>query len=359
MHHQPGLDVVRTAAIALVLLRHGWIALDEDGQAHSIIELVAANGWLGVDLFFALSGFLVARSFWNKCDAREFLLHRIARIFPAYFFFLLLIFLAPSVFVEDSSAVTPAEIVEHVLFVNDYSGSDLIVAFWTLAVEIKFYAIATLAFMALRGWNVVAAAIVLSGLSLASTAARLAAANAIGVDVDYLIFFHDLRAPMHVSLDGLFLGAAAGTLTSTHAIGRRSAVMMCGLGALGILALLTSRQWMTAPGVLEVAAVPCAAAVCATLLVAGSAHPRLLPGSQVFRGAAELTFAIYLVHMSTIPWSKWVMGSIDGGPMAFTLCYLSSSIALAGLLHRGVERPARRFLLERFARPTKGFAPGS
>lgn len=83
----PALDGVRGLAVLLVLLSH--FLLIEFWSNKQIYELVHA-GWLGVDLFFVLSGFLItgilldarhSKNYWSSFYKR-----RVLRIFPLYFF---------------------------------------------------------------------------------------------------------------------------------------------------------------------------------------------------------------------------------------------------------------------------------
>ena len=51
---EPGLDLLRTLAILLVALYHMWLQ-----SAPRALRVVEQCGWMGVDLFFVLSGFLI------------------------------------------------------------------------------------------------------------------------------------------------------------------------------------------------------------------------------------------------------------------------------------------------------------
>ncbi len=56
----PWLDLARALAILLVLLRHGQRAIDPQLQnTPSLLGTFFLNGWIGVDLFFVLSGYLI------------------------------------------------------------------------------------------------------------------------------------------------------------------------------------------------------------------------------------------------------------------------------------------------------------
>lgn len=82
----PQLDGLRFFAFLLVFAHHHRF-LDSDGSLGALRK----EGWVGVDLFFALSAFLFAkllsmeRRSTGKIDARRFYMRRILRIWPAYF----------------------------------------------------------------------------------------------------------------------------------------------------------------------------------------------------------------------------------------------------------------------------------
>src|SRR5688572_1965232 len=81
------LDVLRGVAVLLVLVWH-W-----PGRSGSMgpFYLVSKVGWVGVDLFFVLSGFLISGLLykeWDRCgrlNLRRFWLRRGFKIWPAYF----------------------------------------------------------------------------------------------------------------------------------------------------------------------------------------------------------------------------------------------------------------------------------
>jgi len=102
--HLPALDGVRGIAILLIILFHAetmWLAvfwrfpsLWIDGA----VMRMANSGWIGVDLFFVLSGFLITRILINAREGagyfRSFYARRFLRIFPLYYgalFFLIVI----------------------------------------------------------------------------------------------------------------------------------------------------------------------------------------------------------------------------------------------------------------------------
>ncbi len=93
--HIPELDGIRGVAILLVLICHfGWYE-SPSGWEHSFREALQL-GWIGVDLFFTLSGFLITGILLDTKQTRNyfssFYVRRALRIFPLYFCFLLSFF---------------------------------------------------------------------------------------------------------------------------------------------------------------------------------------------------------------------------------------------------------------------------
>ncbi len=93
----PALDGIRGLAI-LMVLAHNFNLLDNtQGAAAKATELILNFGWVGVQLFFVLSGFLITNILLNTKDSanyfRSFFGRRAVRIFPLYYLSLALGFL--------------------------------------------------------------------------------------------------------------------------------------------------------------------------------------------------------------------------------------------------------------------------
>jgi peptidoglycan/LPS O-acetylase OafA/YrhL len=94
--HVPVLDAIRGLAILLVLINHfiGEIPFPNSFLGR-IIDSLAKSTWVGVDLFFVLSGFLITGILYDTLGSRNyfraFYARRFLRIFPLYYGFLFLV----------------------------------------------------------------------------------------------------------------------------------------------------------------------------------------------------------------------------------------------------------------------------
>ena len=133
------LDVLRCVAILLVLGRH----LD-------YYPLWSRIGWIGVDLFFVLSGFLVSGLLFHefkehgKINFRRFILRRGLKIWPAFYTYIL-ITAALVAFIQHyrAGAFPWRQFITTSLFLRNYFPNDsrFFDHIWSLAVEEHFYLI--------------------------------------------------------------------------------------------------------------------------------------------------------------------------------------------------------------------------
>lgn len=144
-----GLDGLRSIAIVLVLLRHLVIGGDANRGWRSAFIKLADAGWIGVDLFFVLSGFLITgillRSKGRRHKFRNFYARRSLRIFPLYYFALCVVFLLAPLF--GCVAVAFRDQLSFWAYVANFRANDAaaqclnIGHFWSLAIEEQYYAI--------------------------------------------------------------------------------------------------------------------------------------------------------------------------------------------------------------------------
>ncbi len=106
-HKLHGLDHLRAFAIIYVLLFHYGVLFPHPQWT----EIIGKFGWTGVDLFFVLSGYLIASQLFkeiatsNKLLVKEFFIKRFFRIIPIYLFVVAIYFLFP--FTHEREALAP------------------------------------------------------------------------------------------------------------------------------------------------------------------------------------------------------------------------------------------------------------
>lgn len=139
------LDILRAIAILLVLGRHMQVCPpDISPNIYEITQTWQEIGWIGVDLFFVLSGFLVSTILFKevklkgRLSTRHFLIRRSLKIYPSFYFFILFTVLY-KVFILDYP-VYWENILGEVLFLQNYLGNFWGYT-WSLAVEEHFYLI--------------------------------------------------------------------------------------------------------------------------------------------------------------------------------------------------------------------------
>jgi peptidoglycan/LPS O-acetylase OafA/YrhL len=143
------LDGLRGVAILGVIVFHAfarWPELVPYGQTYASFPLFA-KGWLGVELFFMISGFVILMTL-ERCDTfGGFLYRRWLRLFPAMLFCSVLIFASAPLFPErPAGAPTWPSLLPGLTLVQPWvwrhlfgEFPELEGAFWSLFVEVKFY----------------------------------------------------------------------------------------------------------------------------------------------------------------------------------------------------------------------------
>ncbi|GJL85268.1 MAG: acyltransferase [Micavibrio sp.] len=230
------LDGLRGLAIILVLFRHGIMPFWEDtSQPFWPIGpidpgLIFLNGWIGVDLFFVLSGFLITTHLLgryfnedkNNMKLGSYFKRRFFRVAPVYYLVLTLVCIGffPLYPYPESTDNLWWRYAYHLAFMQDYLPSDITIVFWTLAVEIKFYLLAPFVLMGLL--RLPSARLrygVLIGLLMASPVLRyLSAEYILDPFDDYASYFLNMRSFFHLSLDGLIVGMLAAMAWKEQAV---------------------------------------------------------------------------------------------------------------------------------------------
>lgn len=150
--HIAELDGLRGFAILLVLMTHFWTYPGDTGR----FNLIAAAGWMGVDLFFVLSGFLITGILWDARGEKRyftnFIARRTLRIFPLYYLLLLLVFIVlPALGLAGNSLAWQEDAWLYFFHLSNFalaSGGWQTFALditWSLSIEEQFYLVWPLA----------------------------------------------------------------------------------------------------------------------------------------------------------------------------------------------------------------------
>jgi peptidoglycan/LPS O-acetylase OafA/YrhL len=155
----PALDGIRGLAVLLITVLHFTAVLHPVTPTERLFVAIRSFGWVGVDLFFVLSGFLITGILWDSKGSqhffRNFYVRRVLRIFPLYYGFLFAFFvLAPAIH-PTLHLLLAYKALEHdqwwfwtylqnVLWARQHStagviGHELVGHLWSLAVEEQFY----------------------------------------------------------------------------------------------------------------------------------------------------------------------------------------------------------------------------
>jgi peptidoglycan/LPS O-acetylase OafA/YrhL len=151
-----GLDLLRLLAIVLVLGRHMAVPPETlPSSWMSILLIWQRGGWVGVDLFFVLSGFLVSGLLFSEYKSRgtlsfgRFYTRRGWKIYPPFF---VLIFITVVIHLLFGLSLTWMWIASELLFIQNYTPG-IWGYTWSLAVEEHFYLLLPLSLILMLRFN--------------------------------------------------------------------------------------------------------------------------------------------------------------------------------------------------------------
>ncbi len=214
-----GLDLLRLLAVLLVLGHH--LRPSISGRGGLLVATWIKGGWVGVDLFFVLSGYLVSSLLFKEYarDGRvslgNFLIRRGFKIYPAFW---VLIGSSVALFANDGIQTSSGNLLSELLFVQNYS-SGLWPHTWSLAVEEHFYFLLVVVGLMLRSKKTDALKpfprvfFIVAGACLAFRAVNALLRPQYDFTLDYF--------PTHLRIDSLFFGAYLGYLAQFKQLEQR------------------------------------------------------------------------------------------------------------------------------------------
>jgi peptidoglycan/LPS O-acetylase OafA/YrhL len=352
MRRSKQIDVLRAVAVFLVLGRHmPPCPIDAGRPLHVIATTWARGGWIGVDLFFVLSGFLVShllfreRATFDRIDVGRFLIRRGLKIYPA-FWLLLAITVAVALLSGNFDGAFGSRLLSEVFFVQNYR-QPLWNHTWSLAVEEHFYVLLVLLFATLSTsrWPRGSGAFVLVFSILAVGCLGLRIANA-----SRHPYTHETHLfPSHLRFDSLFFGVLLASLYDRFperlaGFAKRNRWRLCAAAV----------PLLTVPFVFDLETTPFVYVYGLTLAYVGSGLLLLaalgspLPDSRWIDAIAyggSHSYSIYLWHMPVATWLLPPVGRLLAGheswPATLSV-YLLASVAFGLVAANLVEFPVLR-----------------
>ncbi len=354
----PGLDGIRAIAVLAVIFYHAGTSWSGESWL--------PGGFLGVDVFFVLSGFLITslllseREKTGKINYKQFYLRRARRLLPALFVALALTAVLALTVARDAAAQVYHDAIAAIFYVTNwaYIFSDssyfeaigrppMLQHLWSLAVEEQFYLIWPVVAMLLYRWKrrdgVWRGA--LYG-ALGSTALMMILAfvwNMPTNDASRLYFGTDTH------MMGLMLGAALAAVyrpaRARQALPLLARLFIWGVGLASLAGLIwflfnttDTSQWLYRGGFFVISAV-------VVLLIAAASHPGVAFGAmlalQPMKYLGERSYGLYLYHWPIFLVTRPTIDTSLPDPW-ITILRFALLLGVAELSFRFIEMPIRR-----------------
>jgi peptidoglycan/LPS O-acetylase OafA/YrhL len=365
VRHIASIDGLRAIAVTAVVLYHlgiSWIP----------------GGFLGVDLFFVISGYVITRLILDSInqssalDLREFYAARLRRIYPAFIFMVVctIIFIgvwAPEAikrFLSDlpyalTGSINWLLVARHQDYFEAIGRPPLLQHTWSLAVELQFYLIWPIILLTVLKYfgkkNIARIALLIaitSGVTLFLVSLQLDQSNA--QQVSHIYFGTDTHSL------GLFLGSALAVSwipqNLSADIEKRAQDVVDAIGVVGLLGLIAAFLFIDeANASLYRIAFPLAG-IFGCLVIISLVHPasRFAPliSSAPFRWVGQRSYGIYIWHWVIFQVTR---PSVDltGQSWALYLARVLLVLALADISLRWVEIPFRQGMVQNWFRGMK------
>ncbi len=346
-----GLDSLRALAIGLVMLHH-YVLFVSRGDTFGWVGEI---GWVGVDLFFALSGYLIGNQIFAAMRSPagfslgHFYGRRLLRTLPNYYAVLALYFLSPA-FRNDLALPPLWQFLTFTQNINLEPGTAFSHA-WSLCIEEQFYLLlpaAALSIAALRGslrwaWVAIAATLGVGMLARGVLWNELVEGNARSINHYYKYIYYS----SFCRFDELVAGVALALLKNYHAgLWRRlTAHGNLALGAGIALTALTFALFLSDHYgfAMTLVGYPMLALGFSLLIVAALSERSVLRTTRI-PGAGSLalwSYAIYLTHKQVCILAAEPLAERGYGPESLVAIGVSLvlSVLSGWVLYRLVETP--------------------
>ena len=363
--HISSIDGLRAIAVTAVVLYHlgiSWIP----------------GGFLGVDLFFVISGYVITRLILDSInqssalDLRAFYAARLRRIYPGFLFMVIctIIFIgvwAPEAikrFLSDlpyalTGTINWLLVARHQDYFETVGRPPLLQHTWSLAVELQFYLIWPIILLTVLKYfgkkNIARIALIIamvSGTTLFFVSLQLDQSNA--QQISHIYFGTDTHSL------GLFLGSALAVSwipqNLSADIEKRAQDVIDGIGVVGLLGLISTFLFIEESNAsLYRIAFPLAG-IFGCLVIISLVHPasRFAPiiSTAPFRWIGQRSYGIYIWHWVIFQVTRPSV-DLSGQTWALYLARVLLVLALADISLRWVEIPFRQGLVQDWFRGMK------
>ena len=363
--HISSIDGLRAIAVTAVVLYHlgiSWIP----------------GGFLGVDLFFVISGYVITRLILDSInqssalDLRSFYAARLRRIYPGFLFMVIctIIFIgvwAPEAikrFLSDlpyalTGSINWLLVARHQDYFETVGRPPLLQHTWSLAVELQFYLIWPIILLTVLKYfgkkNIARIALIIamvSGTTLFFVSLQLDQSNA--QQISHIYFGTDTHSL------GLFLGSALAVSwipqNLSADIEKRAQDVIDGIGVVGLLGLISTFLFIDESNAsLYRIAFPLAG-IFGCLVLISLVHPasRFAPiiSTAPFRWVGQRSYGIYIWHWVIFQVTRPSV-DLSGQTWALYLARVLLVLALADISLRWVEIPFRQGLVQDWFRGMK------
>ena len=363
--HISSIDGLRAIAVTAVVLYHlgiSWIP----------------GGFLGVDLFFVISGYVITRLILDSInqssalDLRSFYAARLRRIYPGFLFMVIctIIFIgvwAPEAikrFLSDlpyalTGSINWLLVARHQDYFETVGRPPLLQHTWSLAVELQFYLIWPIILLKVLKYfgkkNIARIALIIamvSGTTLFFVSLQLDQSNA--QQISHIYFGTDTHSL------GLFLGSALAVSwipqNLSADIEKRAQDVIDGIGVVGLLGLISTFLFIDESNAsLYRIAFPLAG-IFGCLVLISLVHPasRFAPiiSTAPFRWVGQRSYGIYIWHWVIFQVTRPSV-DLSGQTWALYLARVLLVLALADISLRWVEIPFRQGLVQDWFRGMK------
>ncbi|MFF9172192.1 MULTISPECIES: acyltransferase family protein [unclassified Streptomyces] len=303
-----------------------------------LVHRAALYGWLGVEMFFLISGYVICMSAWGRSPG-QFAVSRISRLFPAYWFVILLIVariaIIPMQTGDIYSVIHPRVVLSNLtMFPGPLKVGLLDGVAWTLDVEARFYLLMAVV------------------LKFGATYHRMMTFCTV-----WLVAAFITHSTQNKLLDQFTLSAYAGYFIAGIAV-----YLMCRFGHNMMLWFLLGMAWAYQLSVLQlrvnfhpatshthktVSWTLCALLVTGflTVLMMASLGPLRRIRWRWLVTAGALTYPFYLVHMSIgVPLAKGLTRRVpELGPWGTLIVTMTAMLLLSYGIYRWVEKPMSKW----------------